>query len=485
MTWFAAVDLGASSGRVMLADVSPDRVRLEEVHRFVNPLIRQGSTLRWDIAAIWAGVQEGLRAAADLARTDGGQIIGIGVDAWAVDYALLSADGELLDNPRHYRDARTDGVPEQVDAVLSPAALYQRTGVQRMSINTVYQFVSARETEHMALAKHALLIPDLITYWLTGTLATELTNASTTGLLDVRERDWSSYVFAALGLRGDLFPPICGPGSRLGPVQPGLAAELGVASAQVTAVGSHDTASAVAGVPAADEHFVFISCGTWSLVGVEVTSPITSEAARAANFSNELGVDGTVRFLRNVMGLWLLQESVRAWEATGSSVDLVQLLKEAGALPGGRSVIDPDRPEFLAPNDVTSSDMPDRIRRECARVGHPVPETPAQLTRCILDSLAVTYQQVVSQAAELSGVEVRVVHLVGGGSRNELLCQLTADACQVPVVAGPVEAAAFGNILVQARANGVVTGTLPDLRRLVAASAATRTYRSAGMGRKR
>ena len=252
---------------------------------------------------------------------------------------------------------------------------------------------------------------------------------------------------------------------------PEVAAEAGVAPAPVFAVGSHDTASAVLGVPARDDRFAYISCGTWSLVGVELEAPVTSEAARSANFSNELGVDGTVRFLRNVMGLWLLQECVRTWERRGSPVDLPRLLAEAAMLPGGRSVVDPDRPEFLPPGD-----MPARLRAECLRTGQPAPGTPAETTRCILDSLAAAYRRTVRQAAELSGTAVEVVHLVGGGAQNALLCQLTADACELPVVAGPVEAAAYGNVLVQARAAGVLSGDRTALRALLR-GAETRTYR--------
>ena len=295
-----------------------------------------------------------------------------------MDYALLSAEGELLGNPRHYRDARTDGVPEQVDALLGPAELYQRTGVQRMPINTVYQWVAAREASQIGVPAHALLVADLITYWLTGTLATELTNASTTGLLDVRERDWSEPCLPRWTCA-----PTCSRGSvdrAQGSVRFRRPWPTNWESLELRSPRSgHMTPPQLwLEYPPRDEHFAYISCGTWSLVGVEIAEPITTDAARAANFSNELGVDGTVRFLRNVMGLWLLQESVRAWEAAGSPVDLAQLIEDAGTLQAGSSVIDPDRPEFLVPNDGVSGDMPARIARECARVGQPMPATPAE-----------------------------------------------------------------------------------------------------------
>jgi len=452
---FAAVDLGASSGRVMLAEVTPRAIELHEVHRFANRPVRVAGTLHWDVLALWSGVLDGLRIAGGSGALDG-----IGVDSWAIDYGLLDADGRLLGDPVHYRDGRTDGVAEQVATKFEPGELYATTGVQTLPFNTVYQLVAARDDVAMRTAERALLIPDLFGYWLTGECATELTNASTTGLLDIRARTWSREVADRVGVRSDLFPPLVEPGAVRGQLLPDVAAECGIGSTAVYSVGSHDTASAVAGVPASTRDFGYISCGTWSLVGVELDAPVTSEAAQAANFSNELGVDGTVRFLRNVMGLWLLQECVRTWERDGS-VDLTALLAEAATLPR-RTVLDPDRAEFLAPGD-----MPDRLRAECHRTDQPEPRTPAEFTRCILDSLADAYRRTVEQAAELSGRSVDVLHLVGGGARNALLCQLTADACGLPVLAGPVEAAAYGNVLVQARAADAIAGSLDDLRSLV------------------
>jgi rhamnulokinase len=383
---------------------------------------------------------------------------------------LLDDDGRLLGNPVHYRDRRTDGIADTVARVVAPEDLYACTGVQLLAFNTIFQFAAARDSWAMRNATQALLIPDLFGYWLTGERQSELTNASTTGLLDVRSGSWAVDLFDRLGLRADLFAPVRPPGTPVGPVQRAVAADCGIGDPLVSLVGSHDTASAVVGVPARGERFAYISCGTWSLVGVELDAPVTSEEARAANFSNELGVDGTVRFLRNVMGLWLLQECVRTWELDGSVVDLGQLLGAAAQVPAGRSVIDPDRPEFLPPGD-----MPARLRAECGRADQPIPQTRAELTRCILDSLAAAYVRVVRQSAELSGAEVEVVHLVGGGAQNALLCQLAADACELPVIAGPVEAAAYGNVLVQARTAGVLSGGLGDLRESLRGTA-TVTY---------
>jgi sugar (pentulose or hexulose) kinase len=453
---FAAVDLGASSGRVMLGLVSPDAVELHEVHRVVNRPVRVGGTLHWDVLALWTGVTDGLRLAGRDAR-----LRGVGVDSWAVDYALLDEDGTLVGNPIHYRDARTAGVAEAVDALMDPSSLYEITGVQRLPFNTIYQLVAAGGSAALRRAGTLLLIPDLFGYWLTGERGAEVTNASTTGLLDVRAREWSIGVAGRLGLPVDLLPAVREPGELVGPVAPAVSDEFGLARAPVWTVASHDTASAVLGVPARSDAFAYVSCGTWSIVGVELTAPVTTGAARAANFSNELGVDGTVRFLRNVMGLWLLQESMRTWQAAGTSTSLEALLARAAALPP-RSFVDPDRPEFLPPGD-----LPARLAAECRRTGQPVPSTPAEFVRCVLDSLAAAYGRTVHDAAVLSGTVVEVVHLVGGGARNELLCQLTADACEVPVLAGPVEAAALGNVLVQARAAGVVRGDRDRLRALL------------------
>ncbi|TDC38182.1 rhamnulokinase family protein [Micromonospora sp. KC213] len=443
----AAVDLGASSGRVMVGHVDGDRMELAEAHRFTNEPVRVGDTLHWDILRLWHGVQTGLRAA--------GPVASVGVDSWAVDYGLLDSAGALLGNPVHYRDARTDGMADQVARQLGPERLYATTGLQQLPFNTLYQLVAAAGTPQLAAADRLLLIPDLITYWLTGRIGAERTNASTTQLYDLRRRAWATELMADAGIPADLFPPLHDPGTRVGPVRP----DLGLPGApEVVAVGSHDTASAVAGVPAAGERFAYISCGTWSLVGVELDAPVLTEASRRANFTNESGVDGTIRYLRNVMGLWPLQESLRAWGTT----DLPELVRQAAGEPALRCVVDLDDPVFLPPGD-----MPARIADACGRAGEPVPDSRAATVRCVIDSLALAHRRAVRQAQQLSGRDVEAVHVVGGGARNELLCQLTADACGLPVIAGPVEATALGNILVQARAAGVVGGDLAALRSLL------------------
>ena len=455
----AAVDLGASSGRVMAARVGPQRLELHELHRFPNRPVRVAGTLYWDVLSLYGGVLDGLRAAG----RDAGQLAGIGIDSWAVDVGLLDADGVLLGSPVHYRDARHATAVPDVHALVDPAELYRVSGLQHLPFNTVFQLVGASRRAGFALADKALLIPDLLACWLTGAVGAEVTNASTTGLLDATTRQWSIELIDRLDLPRGLFPPLTQPGDRLGELTGEVLAETGLTGpVPVTAVGSHDTASAVVGVPAASADFAYVSCGTWSLVGVELPAPVLTEASRRAGFTNELGVDGTVRYLRNVMGLWLLQESLRSWQTAGLPADLAGLLSAAAREPAFGAVVDCDDPRFLPPGD-----MPARIAEVCAETGQTPPQSQAATVRCILDSLALAYRRTVRRAAELSGRQVDVVHLVGGGARNALLCQLTADACGLPVLAGPVEAAALGNALVQARAGGAVDGGLPELRALL------------------
>jgi rhamnulokinase len=463
---FAAVDLGASSGRVITGTVGPAGIELTEAHRFPNRPVRVGGTLHWDILALYQGVLDGLTAAA----TRHGRLAGIGVDSWAVDYGLLDERGRLLGNPVHYRDERTGPAVDEVSATFGLPALYAATGIACQPFNTVFQFVADRAA--LSTARSALLVPDLLSYWLTGVAGTELTNASTTGLLDPRRRQWSRQVGAALGIDVGVFAPLRAPGDPAGEVTEGVRAEVGLAEpVPVYAVGSHDTASAVVGVPASTDRFAYISSGTWSLVGMELPEPVSTDAAREANFTNELGVDGTVRFLRNVMGLWLLQECQRTWGGT----DLAELLALAAAATPLRSVVDATDPRFLAPGD-----MPARLAAYCRETGQPEPGDRGEFVRCVLDSLALAYRAAVADAVRLSGRPVEVVHVVGGGVRNEVLCQLTADACDLPVVAGPVEAAALGNVLVQARAAGVVGPDLAALRDLVRSTQTLRRYEPDG-----
>ncbi|MDX6293610.1 MAG: rhamnulokinase [Kribbellaceae bacterium] len=460
----AAVDLGASSGRVMLGRVGPQSLELTETHRFWNGPIRLRNTLHWDVLGLYRQLLVGL--------SRGGPVDGIGIDSWAVDYGLLDGDGALLGNPVHYRDARTEGVMEQVLSTVPADDLYAVTGLQQLPFNTIYQLVAAGP-DTLKSAETLLLIPDLLSYWLTGQIGAEATNASTTQLYDVRARRWSDSLAQRVGVPARLLPELREAGQVVGPLLPAVAEEIGLSDATpVIAVGSHDTASSVVAVPAAEgDRFAYISSGTWSLVGLELEKPVLSAEAQAANFTNEGGVDGRIRFLRNVMGLWILQECLRTW----GSDDLAGLLAEAAAAPAFVVLIDPDDPSFLAPGN-----MPARIDEACRRSGQSAPSTRGATARCVLESLALAYRRTVRMAGLIADQDVDVVHVIGGGSQNELLCQLTADACDLPVLAGPVEASALGNVLVQARALGEPLPDLAAMRALVRATHELRRYEPRG-----
>jgi len=463
----AAVDLGASSGRVVIGYGTKRGFSLREVHRFPNqPRVVDG-VLRWDARALFAGIRDGLRAAA--ADGSGVPVDAVSVDGWGVDYGLLDGDGRLIADPASYRDPRTGppfaavtgtGGVNGVDA----ERLYQATGIAVQPINTVFQLMAERDLDR---ARHVVLVPDLMTYWLSGQLGTELTNASTTGLLDARVMKWADEVGEAMSVPIKMFPPLRAAGEVAGPAVP----DLGLARPPQVIVGpSHDTAAAVAGIPGG-KGFAFVCTGTWALVGVELPAPVITEAARLAGFSNEAGVDGTTRFLRNVTGFWLLQECAREW----GRVDLDELTRAAGRVAGRRAFIDVQDPAFLAPGG-----MAQRIIRACQRASGVTLSGEAEIVRCILDSMAVAIRHAVRDAVRLTGRPVRTVHVVGGGVANALFCQLVADACQLPVVAGPVEAACWGNTLIQARALGAAARSLPGLRSLVRQAVRLTEYRPAG-----
>jgi len=467
----AAVDLGASGGRVMIGDVGAGRLDLREAHRFANRPVTAGGTIYTDVLHLYAEVLDGLRLAGAA-----GPLASVGIDSWGVDFGLLDAGGALLGNPVHYRDGRTAGVPELVMAAIDADEFYAATGIAQLPFNTVFQLVAAAGAGQLASARTMLLIPDLLAYWLTGQIGAEVTNASTTQLYDIAARGWATSIIERVGLPVGIFPPLRQAGERIGPLLPQVRAACGLdAEVAQVAVASHDTASAVVAVPAAEPGFCYISCGTWSLVGVELGRPVLTRQSRLAQFTNETGVDGTVRYLRNVMGLWLLQESLRTWAAAGQPTDLDEVLAAAAVASPLRSVVDPDDLEFLPPGD-----MPARIAAACERTGQPVPEDQAQTIRCVLDSLALAHWRAVEQVQRLSGCAVDVVHIVGGGARNSLLCQLTADACALPVFAGPAEATALGNVLIQARALGAAPVDLPGLRSLVRATQPVRRFDPSG-----
>ncbi|MGW9167155.1 rhamnulokinase [Agromyces sp. NPDC055658] len=457
----AAVDLGATSGRVVVGhvDQSTGRLDLEQVARFPNGPVRLASGLHWDVTGLYRDLTHGL---AEAFRLEPG-ISSIGVDSWAVDYGLLRGD-RMLGEPFHYRDERNERAVAAVHAAVPPAELYRRNGLQFLPFNTLYQLAAERESGCLGLADTLLLVPDLIGFQLTGAKVAERTNASTTGLVGLATGEWDTELLERLGLEASLLPPLVPPGTVVGPLRPAVAAELGAPDGlDVVAVGSHDTASAVVAVPMRAGSAAYISCGTWGLVGVELEAPVTSDAARAANFTNEGGVDGRVRFLHNVMGLWLLSETVRWWERDGSRIVLAELLDAAAAVDRPVALFDANDPRFLAPGD-----LPGRIARWCAEYGVAAPQTRAEFARSIIESLAQAFADAVREASILSGVVVSTIHVVGGGALNELLCRRTADRAGIPVLAGPVEATAIGNVLVQARAQGFASGDLESLRALVA-----------------
>ncbi|MGI9597067.1 MAG: rhamnulokinase [Acidimicrobiales bacterium] len=463
----AAIDLGATSGRVVLGTIEDGIVGIEVLHRFANVPTETPDGLHWNVLGLFQGALDGLAA---LIR-DTGSVASIGIDSWGVDYGLMQR-GRLLGNPFHYRDERNGAGVEAVHQSIGPAELYQHNGLQFLPFNSLYQLTVDLVEGALDAADGFLLIPDLFNYWLTGEQRCEATNASTTGLLSHDRMAWDSDLAERLGLPLGLLPPLIQPGELIGPTLPHVTSTIGAAQpVDVVTVGSHDPASAVAVVPMEASNAAYISCGTWGLVGVEVERPIRTEESRAANFTNEGGVDGRVRFLHNVTGLWLLNESIRTWESTGESVDLESLLGAAQRETSPVAVFDANDAEFLPPGD-----MPQRIADHCRARDLPVPATKAEYARSIVESLAAAFAAAVRTAAELSGVEVRTVHLVGGGSLNALLCQLTADRVGLEVLAGPVEATAIGNVLVQARAAGHLDGDLDRLRTVVASSVPLKRY---------
>jgi len=438
----AAIDLGATSGRVMIGRVSDGMLRLEPVSRFPNGAVPgPDGSLRWDFSALYEHILDGLREAV---RREPG-LTSVGIDSWAVDYGLIE-DGELVAEPFHYRDERTLRGVDRVHDVVPFADLYRRNGLQFLPFNTLYQYATE---PGLSRTDVALLVPDLVAFLLTGARVAERTNASTTGLVDVATGQWDHELAERLGIPASVLPALVDPGERLGSLT-GAAQERVGAPLEVVAVGSHDTASAVVAVPLSSPNAAYISCGTWGLVGVELDAPVVTDAARDANFTNEGGVDGRVRFLHNVTGLWLLSESVRAWGVEdGAPLDLPSLLDVAASVEGEIPLFDANDPRLAVPGD-----MPARIAAVLDEAGSPVPASRAAFARTIVESIADAFARAVHTAGRLTDREIDVVHIVGGGSLNRLLCQATADRSGLPVLAGPVEATALGNVLVQARAHG-------------------------------
>jgi rhamnulokinase len=440
---YLAFDLGAESGRAMLGRLDSRRLELTELHRFPNQPLFAGGTLRWDIRRLFSEMQSALQRAP-------ARIESVGIDTWGIDFALLDGSGALLENPFHYRDRRTEGVMDSVCARLPPERIYGVTGVQFLPINTLYQ-LCATGPDLLHRAETFLTIPDLLNYWLTGRRCSEYSNASTTQLLDARTRDWAWDLIAELGFPARLFQPMVQPGVEIGRLPSGV---------PVVAPACHDTGSAVAAI-AMTPHSVFLSSGTWSLFGAELDAPILTPLARERNFTNEGGVCGTIRFLKNIAGLWLLQSCRNCWSAEGRDFSYDQLLQAAAREPAHRSVVDPDHPSFLDPPH-----MPRAIAEYCEKNAQSVPQSPPAFVRAILESLALKYRDVLESLEEVTGRSFTEIRIVGGGSRNRLLNQFTADATGRSVVAGPVEATALGNIAMQMLATGAVS-SLADARALI------------------
>jgi rhamnulokinase len=461
-----AVDLGAESGRVMSAAIDDHGIRLGEVHRFHNGPVRIFDHLHWDILRLFSEIKYGL----GLCAKKSSNWDGIGIDTWGVDFGLLDKSDQLLGNPFHYRDSRTDGMPEQVYKLVSKERIFSSTGIQFMQLNSLYQLFSMRNSEILGLTRTFLTIPDLLNFWLSGVKVCEFTNATTTQLYNQITSDWSYDLLRDLKLPSDIFLPVVYPGTIIGKLLDHIGEETCLRDVPVIVPACHDTGSAVAAVPVINPRFAYISSGTWSLIGVEISEPIITPESLRWNFTNEGGVANRVRFLKNVTGLWLLQECRRKWMAQGKNYtysDLTRLV--SGAEPFLR-FIDPDAIDFLHPDD-----MPSTIQQYCIRTGQLPPQDVRGFVRCIFESLALKYRFTIERLESLIGYSLEVIHIIGGGSQNELLNQITADACGKMVVAGPVEATALGNAMVQAVSLGFFTD-ISDARGFVSGSVTLKTY---------
>ena len=463
----AAVDLGAQSGRVAVGTFDGDALSVEEVHRFANVPVTAGGVLRWDFDALQRDVRDGLRAASRDADVDS-----VAVDSWGVDFGLVDDAQGLLENPVNYRDTRRANAVESVYARVPARELYERTGIQLLPINTIFELaaLAAERDPALAAADRLLLIPDLFHRWLAGSDTTELTNATTTQCYDPVAGTWAGDLLARLGVPAGVLPDVVAPGTPLGPETATAAGETGLRRATVIAVATHDTGSAVAAAPFARPGSIFLSVGTWSLVGVELDEPLITDETYDANLTNEGGVAGTTRLLRNVTGLWLLHECRRAWAEQGQDVSFEQLVELARSSPPFGPLIDPNAGLFLEPGN-----MPERIARFCAATGQRPPADAGETARCILESLALKHAETVELLRRVAGVEPAELYVLGGGARNELLCRWTAEASRLPVLAGPEEATVVGNLLVQAMALGEV-GSIDEARAIVRRSFALTTY---------
>ncbi len=443
-----AFDFGASSGRAMLASYEDGKINLREIHRFSNDPVNVCGTLYWDILRLFHEMKQGILKAKQLGGFDS-----IGIDTWGVDFGLIDSDGKLLENPVHYRDSRTDGMVEEVFKTVDRDELYKSTGNQIMAINTLFQLYSLKKNrpEILNRADKLLFIPDLLAYFLTGEKHSEYTIATTAQLLSAQTGDWNRELMKKLGLPDDIFCDIIQPGSVHGMLKADICEELGVDSVPVIAIAQHDTASAVAAVPAKNDDFIYVSCGTWSLFGTLLKKPLVNDECVKANITNEGGISSTIRFLKNIMGLWLIQESRRQWIREGNEMSYAELERLALDSKPFSCFIDPDAPDFVKPGN-----LPKRIRAFCERTGQHVPATTGEVMRCIYESIAFKYRYSLEQIEAITGKKYPAIHIVGGGTKDNLLCRMTASACNTDVFAGPIEATVCGNVAVQLCALGEI-----------------------------
>ncbi|MCU0243053.1 MAG: rhamnulokinase [Vicinamibacteria bacterium] len=475
---YLAVDLGAESGRVVAGRWNGKTILPEEIHHFPNGPVQIADTLRWDVLRLWSEIQKGLALAV---KIHGKNIVSVGADTWGVDYVLLNKTNEMLGQPYHYRDARTRGMLNTVFRKVPRPEIFAQTGLQFMERNTLYQLMALQKSapELLDAADCLLLMPDFLHFCLCGSRVVEFTNGSTTQCLHPVKRTWASGLLRKMGLPTKIFPKIVAPGTTLGKLRASVAEATGLAAIPVVAPPTHDTAAAVAGVPTQHTgraNWAYLSSGTWSLMGVEVKQAALSKETLDWNLTNEGGLDGTYRLLKNIMGLWLVRQCKRAFDARGRFYEYATLTELARQAPPLRSIVNPDDESFLNPPD-----MPLAIQDFCRKTHQPVPETEGAIVRCALESLALNYRQVLGWLEELTNERIEIIHVVGGGSKNSLLNQMTADACGRPVVAGPVEATALGNLLVQARASGEMK-TLADIRAAIRASIDVERFEPAGNG---
>jgi rhamnulokinase len=470
---FLAFDLGAESGRGVVGFFDGEKLRLEDVHRFSNGPVRLLDTLHWDALRLFAELKRGLGMAV---AAHGRDFAGIGIDTWGVDFGLLGRDDALLGNPRHYRDHGNDGMMEAAFALVPRDQMFARTGIQFMQFNTIFQLLALKThgSPLLDMAQTLLLMPDLLNFWFTGRKSTEFSIATTTQFYDPQGRAWATDLLERLGLPTHLLTEVVPTATPLGPLRADIAAEAGCGLIPVLCPAEHDTGSAVVAVPASTPDYAYISSGTWSLMGIETPEPRISAQTQAANFTNEGGACGTIRLLKNIMGLWLVQECRRSWARQGHEYSYADLATQAEAAPSFVSLVEPDDSAFLAP-----ADMPAELRGFCARTGQPEPTEVGAMVRCCLESLALKYRWVLERLEEFRGKRIETIHIVGGGTQNRLLCQLTADATQRTVIAGPVEATAIGNVLMQAMGRGTI-GTLEQARAIVRSSFDLVTYMPSG-----